>query len=422
MKSPTNHVVRWLGGIRSRSLATAALALASTLAPSLTSSAAEVLLLKSGGRIEAEIVNRNRVASDPYQLRMESGVTLTMAAEQVDRVVVKTDVERQYEMLLPRMPATAAGNWSMAEWCKDAGLLSLRKVHLAEIIKLEPDHAEARLALGYANFGGRWMTTEEFMQGQGYVRSQGRWMLRQDVELAAADRDRELAEKEWRRQLKTWVDQLGRKRGDEALQAIREIRDPAAVPAICEIVADVKVPIELRTLCFEVLTRIPSGGANRMLMELAMKEPNANLRDKCLDELRRRGVVEAVAFFTKGLSSKDNAVVNRAALCLGSFGNPEATLALIDALVTQHKFQVTTGQAPGSMGASFGGESGGGGMGGLSMGGKPKIVTADLKNELVLSALAVLNQGVNFGYDEAAWKRWYIQTHTTVNVNLRRDE
>ncbi len=425
MSLQSSQSTRWFSAKQARCMAAAALALASTFTSVSQSAAAEVLLLKSGGRIEAEILNRNRATSDPYELRLTSGVTLTMAADQIDRVVVKTDVEKQYEMLLPRMPATAAGNWSMAEWCKEAGLLTQRKFHLGEIIKLEPDHEEARLALGYSKFGGEWMTTEDFMQGQGYVRSQGRWMLRQDVELAAVDRERELAEKDWRRQLKIWVDQLGRKRGEEALQSIREIRDVNAVPALCDVVADIKNPITLRMLCFEVLTKLPSGQANRIFMEIALNDPNANLRDKCLDELRRRGVVEAIGYFTKGLTSKDNLVVNRAAHCLGGLGNPEATLALIDALVTTHKFQITTGQAPGSLGASFGGDSsggGGGGMGGLSMGGKPKIISQDLKNEMALSALAVLNPGINFGYDEAAWKRWYIQTHTTVNANLRRDD
>ena len=59
----------------------------------------------------------------------------------------------------------------------------------------------------------------------------------------------------------------------------------------------------------------------------------------------------------------------------------------------------------------------------MSMGGKkPTMIKKDLNNSEVLAALTSLHNGVNFGYDQAAWKRWYIQAKTTVDVNLRRSE
>jgi hypothetical protein len=368
------------------------------------------------------------ILTDAYRLRLPEGLEVSLAAEQVQRVIVQSDVEKQYEQLLPRVANTVDGHFKMAEWCKEAGLTRQRKFHLEQVIVLDPDHAEARAALGYSLRGSEWMTQEEFLRDQGYVRASGSWKLRQEVELDAIKRQSELAEKDWRRKLKIWFDQLDSpKRGADALQNIQDIRDPQAGPALAETLANTKAPRQVRLLCLDVLNRLPPGIAEMTLINLATSEPDANLRDRCLDELKRSGSRTAIVKFTKDLKSKDNRIVNRAALCLQRLGDEGVTRELIDALVTEHKFLVQQGGSPGSMGATFGGGGGSGGgggdggLGGLSMGGKPKMIKMDLKNETVLAALTSLNPGVNYGFDEDAWRRWYIDTHTTVEVNLRRD-
>ena len=42
--------------------------------------------------------------------------------------------------------------------------------------------------------------------------------------------------------------------------------------------------------------------------------------------------------------------------------------------------------------------------------------------DAVLSALTRLNPGTNYQFDEEAWRKWYIDNHTSVNVDLRRDD
>jgi hypothetical protein len=63
--------------------------------------ASEVVVLKSGGRVEGDLVNRDRARTDPVIIVDETGVRLSLSASQVERVVVKKDVEKQYEDLLP---------------------------------------------------------------------------------------------------------------------------------------------------------------------------------------------------------------------------------------------------------------------------------------------------------------------------------
>ena len=154
-------------------------------------------------------------------------------------------------------------------------------------------------------------------------------------------------------------------------------------------------------------------------------------RDGCLDELKRHGPHIALPAFLAELKSKDNKRVNRAAECLERLGDKDATLALIDALKTEHRFALQSGP-PGGMSVGFGGSGGGtgtgsgsgtgGGLGGMSMQGKPQIVEKQLENRSVRSALTTLYPGVNYQFDEDAWRDWYVQSQTTSHVDLRRSE
>ena len=382
---------------------------------------AEVFLLRTGGRVEGEWLNPQRTQSEDYRLRNTAGLQLTLAGSTVTRVLTTSNVQKQYEELLHKAPATVDGHWKLAEWCKDAGLTAQRKFHLEQIIKLEPDHEEARLVLGYGRFpNGGWMTPDDYMQRQGYVKYRGAWKLPQEIEIEARVRDFELADKQWRKQLKIWIDNYveGRKRIAEAVQGIKTIRDPAAASALSTALEDDKLPKDVRLMCLEAIGNLPEGAAMSSLIKLALHDPDEGLRDRCLMEIKRQGAYRAVPAFIKELGSKDNKVVKRAAIGLHLLGDVTATKPLIEALVTKHKF-VKQG-SPGQMSASFGG--GGDGLGGMSMGQKTQVFNFDIQNEEALAALASLHPGVNFGYDEAAWKRWFMSSKATLAPDLRRGE
>jgi hypothetical protein len=57
------------------------------------------------------------------------------------------------------------------------------------------------------------------------------------------------------------------------------------------------------------------------------------------------------------------------------------------------------------------------------MGGGPKVVKRKLKNEPVLRTLTALNPGVNLGFDQSSWRKWYKDQHKPkAIVSLRRSE
>jgi hypothetical protein len=390
---------------------------------------AEVFVLKSGGRIEGEHLNPQREPGQPYHVRTEEGLRLALAESAVQRVVTKSDVQKQYEEMLRSTPNTAAGHWTLAEWCKEVGLTDERKRQLQDVIALEPNHEEARKALGYQLHAGRWLTADENMLSQGYVRYKGAWRTRQEVEIEARERQWELAVKKWRQDIRRWFEQIvtGSRNAEAADRELASIQDPAAAVALADILSDGRQPPAVRGRCLDILAKLSPGLATGTLINLALDDADENIRDRCIDEIRRGGSQAALRRFVHELENKDNARVNRAGQCLARLGDKDATLALIQALVTEHKFVVPSGGGGGGGGGmplsfSAGGGPGQGGLGSFGVGGKPKVEKHRLQNDGVRDALATLYPGVNYQFDVDAWKKWYIHNLTSTNVDLRRDE
>ena len=265
------------------------------------------------------------------------------------------------------------------------------------------------------------MTPDEYMLRQGYVKYRGAWKLPQEIELESREREFELADKQWRKQLKMWIGHLDNdKRAADAVQSIQGIRDASAAAALADIVADDKNPLDVRLMCLEVISKLPPGLVTGTLIQLSLHDANENLRERCLAVLRRQGAHLAVPVFIKELLNKDNKIVKRAAIGLQVLGSVSATKPLIDALVTNHKF-VKQGN-PGQMSASFGGGGDNGGLGGLSMGQKTQVFKVDIQNDEALAALTSLHPGVNYGFDKDKWRRWFMSSKGSLAPDLRRGE
>ena len=117
---------------------------------------ADTFFLKSGGRIEGELVNRSEIRPRQFIIATE-GARITLAADQVERVTQKTDHRQRYEQLLAKMDDTADHHWKLAQWCLRKKLNKERQIHLQRVIELDLNHEKARRALGYQLYGGRWL-------------------------------------------------------------------------------------------------------------------------------------------------------------------------------------------------------------------------------------------------------------------------
>lgn len=379
---------------------------------------ADVLFLNHGGRVEGELLNPDESPRRSYQVKTVEGVKLSLAASQVDRVQVKSDAERAYEAFAAKLADTVEAHWDAAEKCGKAGLTEHRTFHLEQVVRLDPNHEDARHALGYGRIDGKWVRQADVMEAKGYVRAGGAWRLPQELEMESAAAELEEREIKWRKDVRKWREWLaGRdpQKKATAEHSLRSIRDPAALPALIDLANREKEPPVLRVLYIDVVSQIGGPVALAMVIRGAVEDRDALVRERCLDILSKVQSKVAVRQFIKYLQHDQNIFVLRAAVALERMNDPEATPALIDALITSHKFV----EGSSAMSPTFTNDGGGG----LSMGGGPKVVRRKLKNEPVLRALTALNPGVNRGFDQAAWKTWYNELFKPKSiVSLRRSE
>jgi hypothetical protein len=390
----------------------AVVALLALLAPG---AAAEVFVLAGGGRIEGELLNRDESPRRRYVVRVAGGATMTIDAAQVKKKLPSRPEEAEYERIRPTYADTAAAQWELAQWCRQHKLSAEREVHLRRVVELDPEHREARHALGYSRLDGRWTTQEEVMIKRGYVRYKGQWKTPQEVELDKNKEALKAVQQEWFQKLKRWRGWLGSKRDEEARHNIRTIADPAAAKALAMGLRDDADP-QVRLLLVEALAKIDTSDAALALAERSLFDPAEEVRLTCLDHLQTKRRPAVIAYYVAKLKDKkSNEVVNLAGLALGRMKDPAAIGPLIDALVTVHKFKINNPGGDNATSAGFG--SGGGG---LAVGKRPSFVSRSLENRAVLEALVVIT-GKNFNFDKQAWKRWYAdQQKAPDGIDARR--
>ncbi|MGC3972320.1 MAG: HEAT repeat domain-containing protein [Pirellulales bacterium] len=201
--------------------------------------------------------------------------------------------------------------------------------------------------------------------------------------------------------MKRWRDWLGGPKAQQAIAELDQVTEPAAVPAISEYMLKEEHE-DIRRLYMKALAKIGSAQADVFLAERSLKDPSSDIRVSCLDYLDDVPQQSLVDYYIRELRSKDNDVVNRAGVALSRFKDPRAVGPMIDALITIHKYQITTG--------SPGGISAGRGTGGPSLGtgSSTRIISMDKQNEGVLDGLVTMLGGkINYRFDVAAWRHWY---------------
>ena len=375
----------------------------------------EVFVLTNGGRVVGELLNPNESPRVKYVIKTASGGRITLAESRVKKRFERSPIEIEYEKLKAQCLDTVEGQWKLAEWCKENRLSARRKAHLARVIALDTNHKGARAALGYSQFDGQWRTQKEVMESRGLQRYKGQWMTPQQIEVAKRKEQRELAKKEWYAKIKRWKGWVGGKRTQEARKNFAAINDPAAVDALANFLArDRRLPVQ--AIYIETLARIGTGDALKALAVRSLEDPAEEVRLTCLDHLKKHKHPDVVAYYVAKLKhQKDNRMINRAGAALGAMGDTAAVGPLIDALVTIHKFKITTG-SPGQTSAGFSSRGGAG----LSAGSSTKIIKRAIQNPAVLEALIALTGGVNFSYDVAAWKSWYALKNKRAPLDARR--
>ncbi len=379
----------------------------------------EVFHLATGGVVRGEIANKNEDPRENYVIKTASGGQVTLSAADVESVDHQSPVEIKFDRLKASTPDTTKGNWELAEFCRENRLPELRKEHLERIVELEPDHADARHALGYTHVKGKWITRAEGMDAEGRKLYGGEWLMQQEIDLREAKRKAVLAEKKWYQELKRYRGWIDKGRAEQGREKIAAINDPYAAKGL-EHFLNSESDREMRMLWVDALARV---GAMDSLVSASLSQPDEEVRIACMEKLAAARYKLAARRYVQALKSKDNSMVNLAAVGLGYMKDPSTIPSLIDSLITKHKYTIQQGGQPGQMSSTFGSGAGGGGggPGGFSFG-QPQPITVEQKhqNTEVLRTLVALS-GANFDYDVPAWKYWYASQKSPASLDARRD-
>lgn len=377
---------------------------------------ADIFVLANQGEVRGELVNPAQLPRRTYVVQLPGGGEITLDKEQVVEVRRESPAQLEYEQRRSAAKDAVPDLWDLAEFCRDHLLFSNREQHLKRIIELQPEHEQARRALGFTRINGEWKTQDQVMSGRGYVRYKGDWKLPQEVELEEAHRKSKLIEVQWFGNIKRWRGWLATDKYQKALELIAEIKDPNAVPAIRTQLEDEKDP-KVRAIWLEALGRIDSPAARSVLVDVSLKDVNLEVRLSAVDELARSKSRDAVNLYVKALKNTDNALINRAAVGLAALEDKSAIGPLIESLITTHKQTVSQGNSQ-QISTSF--STGGGGPTGLSVGSRKETVVKAFFNQDVRDALVRL-AGVNFNFETDRWKAWHAAQRQDAAVNVRRD-
>jgi hypothetical protein len=369
------------------------------------SAAGDEFFLRGGGKVQGEWLNPNEANAKVYRVRIPGGV-VALEKSQIYEVTPQRPEAMEYQSLAPTFRDTIADQWKIAEWCRERGLRAKREIHLRRILELDPDHVKARLALGYMQIRGRWVTQRERLEGQGFEFYQGRWRSAQEIELVDQRQQREQAEDEWMKKLARLREGLRGEAVNKAYLQIAAIRDPHAIPALQQQLA--REPYRpVRLLYVETLAAIPSPKVATILVSLSVNDNDEEVRFAALERLLRLQPPGVTAAYTAYLRGNGNLQVNRAAVALGQLGDREAIGPLIEALVTVHQQKVRVGGPSDAVSTTFSKDSAGGSGSMFSRGGRTEVVNVPMQNQDVLAALTRLAGGPSFGFDQQAWRNWH---------------
>jgi hypothetical protein len=177
-----------------------------------------------------------------------------------------------YRAIRDRYPATAEGQMALARWCAAHKLPDQQRAHLAQVLAREPNNQEARWLLGDRYVNGTWLSAEEVQRLSGRAAD--------DAE-AVGQWDRKL-----RKLCADLSDHRSLMRQRTAAMRLGAIRDPAAIPAIDEILFD-DSPQAAR-LAVGVLAQMTDLRASGALARWAVFSPWQSVRQAAAESLKPR--------------------------------------------------------------------------------------------------------------------------------------
>ncbi|MFQ5730384.1 MAG: HEAT repeat domain-containing protein [Planctomycetaceae bacterium] len=353
----------------------------------------DLIKLKNGGELRGTLRGGSAGAkADPIVIETLSGSVVAVARKDAQFVTRRPLKIEAYETKARQTPRTFDAQWKLAEWCRNQGLSRQRKTHLRIILDLRPDHRVARLVLGYSKYDGKWMTREEWSKSRGLVKYKGRYITPEELALlkgSAAELERE---REWFQKVRLWKRWLTARKADRrisGLAALRSITDPNAVAALRKNLKDDPAK-SMRSLYVGILSRMKGPKPIVALAHQSLRDADYEIRYAALNAIPKDQYATAMPYFVAALKSESVLIVRRAGAGLMRVADERAIPALIDALVTTHRYRVRVPDRKGTLSFGTNGSFGNGGQAVL-----PPQIEAMLRSGQLPNGVIVNNPQVN---------------------------
>ena len=192
----------------------------------------------------------------------------------------------EYRRLRRESEQTVEGQLQLAAWCSTHKLPDQARAHLTEVLRMDPNHAEARRRLGHRRVGGVWLSREEIEQ------------FRAQADRVAKD-------------LKEWIPKLKRiryglaqrddRKRQEAIDSLLAIRDPAAIGAMELMLAGSHE--EAALLVIRALDEMPGNEASLALARQAVFSPFDSIHYEAAEKLSGRKIEGYVPALLSAMST-----------------------------------------------------------------------------------------------------------------------
>jgi hypothetical protein len=224
----------------------------------------------------------------------------------------------------------ARGLLGLAVWCRRQGMVEEARDLARRVAEIEPGNAGARDLLGEQKTEGGWKSGDALLEAKGFVARDGRWLLRSEVEALDRRAAREQAATDEEKRAARLLESLG---------------DPS--PAVGRYAAEAMASLDpsLRRRMFLVGARHRSEsvraasakglgvkgdeGAVRTLLQLAVKDPSADVRSAAALSLRAVAIPEVARPLTRALYAENPQMRVYAADALGTLGDKTTVETLI---------------------------------------------------------------------------------------------
>jgi hypothetical protein len=381
----------------------------------LSTARADLFYLNNGGQIEGQF----RGETDThYQVRSYVGL-IEIAKADVNRREPATSVFDEYDRRKAFNSNTPDGLVELANWCNKHGLQLEQRQHLDQALKLNPNHAGARAALGYTRVGDLWVESKTVVQSD---LSRRRAARRAKIEAQREFAARYASLEQTVRSLdgRYFIGRAEERHiGYAKLEAL-VAQDSLALEAIFNVMTRSRHEI-FREAVLDLFTGTQGLEATEYLAVMALEDRSAAIRANASESLLKRDPLVVIQILLRALSEPSAAIQNRAVDLLAKLDAQESIPKLISLLVGERKKWVESSVEDQLIDTRYAyGTFYGPCMQVTTLVNESPVFTyrSEFRREnvpvyrnTVRDALVKLT-GQDFGFDQAAWATWYEGTST----------